>query len=229
MSASRAFSLLVALGIGCTTATSLTAQIGFIRKAQQQLSRAAETVRGAREFACSLKGVCGTVEVSEHFSPDNYESVAVTTFDGTGSFRTDGSLGLVRDAFEGTLVRGGYLLAANSNPEAVRNLASRGDGNWSPQELAQLRQFITGVDAVIVVHVRQVDLGRCDLGNRASGYQATVHLAVRWLNVDAGDLPWVATHQATACSASSAAALTEALQMTAGQLAGTLPHRSAVR
>lgn len=229
MLAPKVLSLCVAIGVGCTTATPLSGQLGLLRKARERIGQVTSVVQGTRDVACGLKRVCGTVQVAEHFSPDTYESVAVTTFDGTGSFRTDGALGLIRDEFEGTLVSGGFLLAANSNPEAVQNLAARGDANWSQQELAQLRQFIIGVDAVIVVHIRQIDIARCELPNGSVGHQATVHLAVRWLNVDAGDVPWVATHQATACSAATTAARTEALQTAAAQLSGTLPRRSAAR
>lgn len=225
----RLFSLFVAIGIGCTTATPLAGQPGFLRKARERIGQVTDVVQGTRSIACGLRRVCGTVQVAEHFSPESYESLAVTTFDGTASFDTDGALGLIRDEFEGMLVGGGFLLAANSNPAAVQNLVARGEANWSQQELAQLRQFITGVDAVIVVHIRQVDVGRCELPNGSMGRQATVHLAVRWLNVDAGEIPWVATHQATACSAAVTSALTEALQAAAAQLSGTLPRRSAAR
>lgn len=223
---SSVLSMFVLVGATCTITIPLAGQ-GLLDQARRRLQQASDVVQGAREVRCELQGVCGTVQVAAHFASESYESVAVTTFDGTRSFRSDGALGMIRDAFEGKLVNGGFLLAANSNPEAVQNLVARGDGNWSAQELAQLRQFIAGVDAVIVVHVREVHTGRCELENRSSGSRATVHLAVRWLNVDAGDVPWVASHQATTCAADRDAAQTAALQTAASQLANTLPRRSA--
>jgi hypothetical protein len=223
---SRVLSMLIVAGATCAITMPLAGQ-SILDQARRRLQQASDVVQGAREVRCELQRVCGTVQVAAHFAAESYESVAVTTFDGTRSFRSDGALGMIRDAFEGTLVDAGFMLAANSNPEAVRNLVARGEGNWSAQELAQLRQFIAGVDAVIVVHVREVHAGRCELENRSSGRRATVHLAVRWLNVDAGDVPWVASHQATACSANADAAQTAALQTAAAQLASTLPRRSA--
>jgi hypothetical protein len=56
--------------------------------------------------------------------------------------------------------------------------------------------------------------------------QATVHLSARWVHVDAGDVPWVATHKATVCE-NGPTALTTALQTAASQLATALPRRDA--
>jgi hypothetical protein len=218
-------SLFVVLAAGCLVAPPLSAQ-GILDRVRQRVGEVTEAVQGVREVACHVQRACGTIQKAEHFAAASYESVAVTTFDGTHAFRLDGALGQVRDAFEGTLVRGGFMLAANSNPQGVQELAARGEGNWSQEELAQLRQFITGVDAVIVVHIRRLDLGRCELTGGSRGRLATVHLAARWLNVDAGDVPWVATHRATACTNDLDTAATQALQSAAAQLATSLPLHS---
>ncbi|HEU4882332.1 MAG TPA: hypothetical protein VFT45_08810 [Longimicrobium sp.] len=217
----------VVLAAGCLAATPLSAQLGFLGRVRQGIDRVTGTVQEARDVMCEVQRACGTVQRAEHFAPASYESVAVTTFDGTHAFVLDGALGQVRDAFEGTLVRGGFLLAANSNPQGVEELAARGEGNWSQEALAQLRQFINGVDAVIVVHIRRLDVGRCETADGSRGHQATVHLAVRWLNADAGDVPWVATHRATTCASDLNTAATQALQSAAAQLAASLPLHTA--
>jgi hypothetical protein len=218
-------SIFVVIAAVCLAAPPLSAQ-GILDRVRHRVGQVTEAVQGAREILCDVQLACGSIQQAEHFAAASYESVAVTTFDGSRSFRSDGALGQVRDAFEGTLVRGGFLLAANSNPQGVQELVARGDGNWSQEELAQLRRFITGVDAIIVVHIRQLDVGRCELANGSNGRRATVHLAVRWLNVDAGDVPWVATHRASACTTDSDLARTEALQTAAAQLAASLPLHS---
>jgi hypothetical protein len=216
-------SVFIVLAAGCLAATPLSAQPGFLGRVRQGFDQLTGTVQQARDVMCEVQRACGTIQRAEHFAPGSYESVAVTTFDGTHAFRLDGALGQVRDAFEGTLVRGGFLLAANSNPQGVQELVARGEGNWGQQELAQLRQFITDVDAVIVVHIRRLDVSRCEVAGGSGGRLATVHLAVRWLNVDAGDVPWVATHRATACTNDLDTAATQALQSAAAQLAASLP------
>jgi hypothetical protein len=217
----------VVLAASCLAAAPLSAQLRFLGRVRQGIDQVTGTMQEARDVMCSVQRACGTVQRARDFAPASYESLVVTTFDGTHAFVLDGALGQVRDAFEGTLVRGGFLLAANSNPQGVQDLAARGEGNWSQQELAQLRQFINGVDAVIVVHIRRLDLGRCEVAGGSRGILATVHLAVRWLNADAGDVPWVATHRATVCADELNTAATQALQSAAAQLAASLPLRNA--
>jgi hypothetical protein len=99
---------------------------------------------------------------------------------------------------------------------------------WTDEELAQLKDFVQGIDAVVVVDMRRVDAGRCEVDGRPDGIQATVHLSARWLHVDAGDVPWVATHKATVCAGTTLAeAQAAALEAVATQLATTLPTRAA--
>jgi hypothetical protein len=225
MLTSRVLSLFVTVAVGCATATPLSGQ-GILNRVRQGIGQVTEFVQDAQGVMCKVERACATIQAADYFSSASYESVAVTTFDGTRAFESDGALGLVRDAFEGTLVAEGFMLAANSNPEAVQALVARGDGNWGEAELVQLRQFITGVDAVIVVHIRQVDVGRCELPDGSRGRRATIHLAVRWLNVDGGDIPWVATHYVAACARNADTAQTNALRAAATQLAAMLPKRS---
>jgi hypothetical protein len=54
----------------------------------------------------------------------------------------------------------------------------------------------------------------------------TVHLSARWLHVDAGDVPWVATHKAAVCQQyASPDLLTKALETAAVQFTTSLPSR----
>jgi hypothetical protein len=50
-------------------------------------------------------------------------------------------------------------------------------------------------------------------------------MSARWLNVDLGDIPWVAQHEATICEDGGLQALNTALETTARQLATNLPSR----
>lgn len=197
-----------------------------IRKARERVNEAKETLTDARALRCDVQGVCGQVTQSNLFAPDNYESLAVTALDGSGRFRTEGALGMVRDAFERRLVENGFLLAASSDAENVRQMIARQESGWSDEELAQLRDFIHGINAVLVVEIRQVDIGQCQVSGGRAASEVTVHMSARWLNPDAGDIPWVATHRATVCEANAATAPTEALETTARQLATTLPVRN---
>lgn len=224
----RPFIFLLAAAICLVTPEPTAAQFGkVLEKAKKHVGQAKETVDDAREIRCDVQGVCGEVTQAGHFAPESYESVAVTVFDGTAHYRSAGIQGMVRDMFESVLVGNGFLLAANSDAASVREMIAKGEGEWADEELEQLKDFIHGIDAVIVVEIRQLEVGRCQIsdGNRY-GSEATVHLSVRWLNVDAGDVPWVATHSATECTeGGSTAASTEALETVASQLATTLPVR----
>jgi hypothetical protein len=182
----------------------------------------------ARSIRCGVGGVCGTVRQSDLFEPTGYESIAVTVFDGTGRFREAGTQGMVRDAFESRLIQNGYLLAASSDAAQVRAQMARGDG-WTDADLTQLKDFITAIDAVVVIDIRRVDAGRCTYNGRPNaGTQATVHISARWLNVDAGDVPWVATHNAIVCAERDLGELhAMALKAAAEQLARSLPSRNA--
>lgn len=231
MASPRTLALLLATALLAGTPAPGDAQFTrVLDQARKQLDKAKETVADARALRCGAQGVCGEIRQAEHFAPASYESVAVTVFDGTNHFRTPGIQGMVRDAFESSLVKGGYLLAASSDAAAVREKIARGADAWSDEELKQLKEFVHGIDAVVVIEIRQLDVGRCLLaGDRARyGTEATAHISVRWLNADAGDIPWVATHKATVCEETTpAAAPTAALEAAAAQLAGSLPTRQA--
>lgn len=220
------------LGIAAiVSALSMAAERGdaqLLDRLKKKVSETKNAVSDARSIRCDVQGVCGTVRQSELFEPGSYESIAVTVFDGTGRFRDAGTQGMVRDAFESRLVENGYLLAASSDAEQVRTQMARGDA-WTDEDLAQLKDFIKGIDAVVVVDMRRVDAGRCAVDGQANaGLQTTVHLSARWLHVDAGDVPWVATHKASVCEAAElATAQTSAIQTAAAQLATSLPVRKA--
>ena len=57
------------------------------------------------------------------------------------------------------------------------------------------------------------------------GTQVSVSLAARWLNVDVGDIPWVARHRVSVCEDGGTEGLTAALETAATQLATNLPAR----
>ena len=220
------------LGIAAiVSALSMAAERGdaqLLDRLKKKVSETKNAVSDARSIRCDVQGVCGTVRQSELFEPGSYESIAVTVFDGTGRFGDAGTQGMVRDAFESRLVENGYLLAASSDAEQVRTQMARGDA-WTDEDLAQLKDFIKGIDAVVVVDMRRVDAGRCAVDGQANaGLQTTVHLSARWLHVDAGDVPWVATHKATICHEGTLAeAQATALETAAAQLATSLPLRNA--
>lgn len=203
----------------------------LLDNAKRQVNEAKGSVADARSLRCDVQGVCGDIKKSPNFSPQSYESVAVTVFDGTGTFRGAGTLGTVRDAFESKLVANGFLLAASSDADAVREKIARGQNGWTDEDLKQLKEFINGIDAVLVVEIRQLDRGYCKLGGSRprNGSEATVGISVRWLNPDAGDIPWVGTHRVTLCEENTQAATlaTTALKTVATQLATALPTRSA--
>jgi hypothetical protein len=226
MPASR--TILIAVTVGAFGALAERGEAQLFDKLKKKVAETKTAVSDARSIRCDVQGVCGTVRRSDLFEPSGYESIAVTVFDGTGRFREAGTQGMVRDAFESRLVENGYLLAASSDAEEVRAKMARGAA-WTDEDLAQLKDFVKGIDAVVVVDMRRVDVGRCEVDGRAdAGIQATVHLSARWLHVDAGDVPWVATHKATVCHAGALGeAQALALETVAAQLATSLPVRNA--
>src|SRR5688572_23177652 len=219
--------LLIAATIGALGAAE-RGEAQLLDRLKKKVAETKNAVSDARSIRCDVQGVCGTVRQSELFEPSGYESIAVTVFDGTGRFREAGTQGMVRDAFESRLVQNGYMLAASSDAEQVQTQMARGNA-WTDEELAQLKDFIKGIDAVVVVDLRRVDAGRCEVDGRPdAGLQATVHLSARWLHVDAGDVPWVATHKATICQEGTLGeAQATALETVAAQLATSLPVRKA--
>lgn len=182
-----------------------------------------DLVSDARGVRCEVEGVCGEIQAAPSFAPEMYTSLAVTFSDASRRFARQPVDGLVRGIFEGQLLENGFLMAASSDVAAVQERIARGESGWSDQDLAQLQDFIHGIDAVLVTEVSRVDLGRCELGSGGHGTEATVHVSARWLNVDAGDIPWLGRHWATVCEDGGAQALTGALEKASVQLAGALP------
>jgi hypothetical protein len=213
--------LIAAIAASLLAAIPQAAHAQFLDKLKKKVTQARDAMT---EASCALG--CGTVRKSELFDGNAYESVAVTVLDGTGYFQNDGTLGLVRDVFESRVVKNGYMLAADADAEKARARMARGSA-WTDQELAQLKEFVDNIDAVVVIDLRKLDMGRCTLNNQPnSGAQATVYLSARWLQVDGGDVPWVATHNASVCQASGTPDLmTKALQAAATQLTTSLPAR----
>lgn len=194
----------------------------ILDRLKKNVEQAKSTIDDAREIRCDVDGTCGEVWESDLFTPEIYQSLAVTAVDGTRRFDS-GAEGMVRNVFEGQLLENGFLLAASADAEAVRERIGRSEDEWSDEQLAQLSDFVHGIDAVVFVQVDQVELSRCEMEGDQFGTEATVHLSARWLNVDAGDIPWVARHRATACEDGGMPALTTALDEVSSQLAGTLP------
>lgn len=187
-----------------------------------------DVVGEVRSVDCFARGNCGEVDQADHFSPDNYESIAVTVFDGTGRFQSSGIQGTVRDIFEGRLIQNGFLLAASSDADSVQAMIAREEDAWSDQDLAQLKDFVHGIDAVLVLEIQQLLISTCEPSRDRNqvGTGATAYLSARWLNVDAGDIPWVATHDATICRRQhTGVPPNEALEAVAEQLAKALPAR----
>ena len=92
-------------------------------------------------------------------------------------------------------------------------------------ELAQLKDFVESIDGIVVVDINRVDMGQC-INDGQPGQEATAHISARWLNADAGDVQWVATHKATVCGAAGDAKLVaNATETAARQLAKALPKR----
>ncbi len=216
----------LAVAVACSVAAAPT-RGQIIDRIKQTVEDARETLGDARALRCDVQGVCGEVKKSPLFEASAYESLAVTVFDGTRRFNDAGLQGQVRDAFESAVIENGYLLAAETQVDAVKDRL----GRQSPTDaqLAQLKEFVDGVDAVVVVDIRRVENSRCEItrdGRKRYGTEATVHLSARWLNVDAGDVPWVATHKAAVCAEGGGREVWNlALQTAADQLATTLPER----
>lgn len=195
----------------------------IIERARRVLDRATETTAELRELRCDVQGECGVIRQSEDFAPRRYNSLAVTVVDATRRFQA-GHLGAARDVFEGRLIANGFLLAPNADVRKVRDLFNKGTESWTDAQLEELASFVTEIDAVLVVELQQVEFDTCRLDNR-SATEATVSISVRWLNTPAGDVPWVGTHQASACNARNAMALSDALEKVSRQLATNLPTR----
>lgn len=198
-------------------------QVKFLDRVKDKVDDARESADVAAELRCDVQGVCGEVTAAEYFAPGTYSSLAVTFVDGSNRFRAAPVDGLVRGILEGQLMENGFLMAASADVAEVQKRIARGEGGWTDDELAQLKDFIHGIDAVLVAEVGQVDLARCELDAGVTGTEATVHLVTRWLNVDAGDIPWIGRHAASACEDGGSRALTAALEKTTEQLAGVLP------
>ncbi len=197
------------------------AEAQFLDKLKKKVSQAKDAMT---EASCALG--CGDVRKSDLFDGASYESLAVSVFDGTGQFQTQGTLGIVRDVFESRLLKNGYMLAADADANKVRARMARGN-EWTDADLAQLKEFVNNIDAVLIVDLRKVDTGRCTFNKQPNaGVSATVHLSARWVHVDAGDVPWVATHKAAICQQSAnPELLTKALEAAAIQLTTSLPAR----
>lgn len=216
--------LLTAAAVLLAAPQTLDAQL--LDRLKKTVRDVKETVEDVESVRCAAQGVCGDVQMSEYFDPAAYESLAVTVFDGSGEFGGEATDGIVRDAFEKRLLQNGYLLASSSDASQVRERIGRSEEAWTDADLAQLKEFIHGIDAVLVVDIRRVDMGRCELDGRANaGTEVTVQMSARWLHVDAGDVPWVATHQSSVCRSPSegTAIRGTALETTAQELATALP------
>lgn len=223
---SRMLPLLAALIALALAAPPAEAQL--LKKLQRKVSEAKGTIADARTVRCEVQGVCGEVWKSEMFTPDAYETLAVAVFDATRRYGTDDMQGIARDPFEGGLIQNGFLLAASTETQKVQQRIGGGKEEWTDERLAQLKDFITNIDAVLVIDIRQLQISRCTIekdGRSAYGTSVSVSLSARWLNVDVGDVPWVARHSVSVCEDGGAEALASALETAATQLATNLPAR----
>jgi hypothetical protein len=202
---------------------AIPAEAQIIDRLRKKVDEAKSTIADAKDVRCEVQGVCGEIWQSDLFAPELYNSLAVTVFDASGRYRNQNLDGMLRGAFEGRLLEGGFLLAASADADAVRERIGRSSDAWTDDALGQLKDFVNGVDAVLVLQIDAVDVGRCELEGRQVT-QATVHLSARFLNVDAGDIPWIGRHKASGCADGGAPALTAALEKAASQLAGALPE-----
>lgn len=228
MKSAPVLTLFVAVAALLVVPESGTAQMGsIVKKLQSKVEETEETLSGVDQLGCDVAGRCGDVTRAEHFSPLSYQTLAVTVFDGTRRFASPGVQGMVQDAFESALVEKGYLLAAGTDARGIQQKLSQTDQReWSNAQLAQLKDLVQNIDAVLVVDIRQLDRDLCEVDGNPYGSLARVHLSARWLNADAGDVPWVAEHHAEACDEGrGTTASTEALQTVASQLASVLPSR----
>ena len=222
----RTFAIVTALAI---SALALPADAQVLRRIRNAVAEAKETIADARAVRCEVQGVCGEVWKSDVFTPDAYETLAVAVADGTGRYRTEAQQGLARDPFEGGLIEKGFLLAASTDAEKVQARIGGGKDEWTDEKLNQLKDFISGIDAVLVIDIRELRLARCTIEKdkqQIAATQVSLSISARWLNVDVGDIPWVARHSVTICEDGGAEALTVALETAAAQLATNLPARS---
>jgi hypothetical protein len=222
----RALPLIAALVSLVLAPASSEAQL--LKKIQRKVTEAKGTIADARSVRCEVQGVCGEVWKAETFAPGAYETLAVAVFDATRRYGSEDMQGLARDPFEGGLIENGFLLAASTETRKVQQRIGGGTEEWTDERLAQLKDFITNIDAVLVVDIRQLQIGRCTLekdGRNVPGTSVTVSLSARWLNVDVGDVPWVARHSVSVCEDGGPAALSTALGTVAAQLATNLPVR----
>lgn len=203
-------------------ATAAPAQ-SILDRARKALDGATSTAESVSELRCDIQGVCGTIRISADFAPRRYSSLAVAVTDGSRRL-SPGDLNVARDIFEGELITHGYMIAPNADVSKVRDLFAKGDASWSDRELKELAEFVTGIDAVLVLDIRQADRGQCRIGKR-SGAEAAVELSARWLNTPAGDVPWIGLHEADACATRESTALHDAIEKVSRQLAAQLPER----
>ncbi len=222
--------LVIALAAAGMLGSSAHAQV--LDRIRDRVTDAKSVVTDARELRCEVQGACGRVSKSELFTPEAYETLAVAVFDVTRRAGTPAMLAVARDAFESTILTRGYVLAAHTDAEKVRTRIGASRDAWTDERLAQLRDFIDGIDAVLVVDIRSVVMGTCPVrrdGRNVTGRQATLSLSARWLNTDVGDVPWVAVHEATVCQDRGSDLVAQALATASKQLATTIPQRRRAR
>jgi hypothetical protein len=195
----------------------------IIDRARRQLDRINETTRQVRGLDCEVRGKCGTVRQSADFAPGRYSSLAVAVADASRRVR-ENHLGQVRDIFEGALIENDYLLAPDASMTRVRQMFQRDRESWSEKDLEQLAEFVTNIDAVLLVTIQDVSTDRCQIDDRYAT-EITVDISVRWLNTPEGDVPWTGTHSASTCTQRNSDSLGEALEKVSSQLASRLPNR----
>jgi hypothetical protein len=135
---------------------------------------------------------------------------------------------VARDPFEGGLIEKGFLLAGSTEAATIQDRIGGGKEEWTDERLMQLKDFVADIDAVLVIDIQQLQTGRCTMkkdGRDITAMEISVSMSARWLNVDVGDIPWVARHRVTVCEDGGAAALSAALETAASQLATNLPAR----
>ena len=214
----------LAVALAAVLLLPISANAQFLDKLKKKVNEAKTAVSDGRSVRCEVQGVCGSVRRSELFDPSRFESLAVTVLDNTARYGEQSAAGMARDAFESRLIANGFMLAADADAEKVRARMARG-ASMSDAELAELKDFVENIDAIIVVDIHRFDIGQCMNGGQP-GQEATAHISARWLNADAGDVQWVATHKATACGAAADPKLiATVIETAAKQLAKALPGR----
>lgn len=223
----RSFPLVVVV-LALIFPAAASAQINLDRL-RNQVSKVKESVDDARALRCDVQGVCGEVWKSDLFAPDAYETMAVAVFDQTNRYRGEDMQLVARDPFEGGLIENGFLLAGSTESAKIQERIGGGKEEWTDERLTQLKDFVGGIDAVLVIDIQQLQMGRCTMkkdDRDVAAMEISVSLSARWLNVDVGDIPWVARHRVTVCEDGGQAALSAALETAASQLATNLPARS---